>query len=96
MALTGRQLAGACAALGLALGVFWPSWPSPHLPGPGIGINGGCPFGYGGGGGGGDGAGGGGGKGDGALTPLNLEHQSYESRRPEPLTLNPASLTPKP
>ena len=59
MGLTGRQVAGALAALGLALGIFWPSSSSHStraLSEPGHGSSptvddrwsmGGCPLGYG-------------------------------------------------
>ena len=43
--LTGRQVAGAFAALGLAIGIFWPI-PSPHGEANGSGMT--CPLGYGG------------------------------------------------
>ena len=43
--LTGRQVAGAFAALGLAIGIFWPV-PSPHGEANGSGMT--CPLGYGG------------------------------------------------
>lgn len=52
MTLTGRQLAGAFAALGLALGIFWPTSP-PHGgdrssdASSTYGYSGGCPLGYG-------------------------------------------------
>ena len=43
--LTGRQVAGAFAALGLAIGIFWPV-PNPHAEANGGGMA--CPLGYGG------------------------------------------------
>ena len=43
--LTGRQVAGAFAALGLAIGIFWPV-PNPHAEANGSGTA--CPLGYGG------------------------------------------------
>lgn len=65
MALTGRQLAGALASLGLAVGILWPTRPRAGEQASGTAASSvhgaGCPFGYGGtrdngdGGGGGDG-----------------------------------------